>query len=153
MLPTALKALLVLLLEFFLDRGQHPQNSHFQKSLRFELRHEHGVSPDARVVFSDVPSTMSLVYGNESSYSIETQHMTSYRPSSFSAYNDVRIRSMRHAQSANLPWYETEILGPNVEKRETLLQLAKMTNNAYVMPDDSQWYELGEKWITVRRFP
>lgn len=153
MLPTALKALLVLLLEFFLDRGQHPQNSHFQKSLRFELRHEHGVSPDARVVFSDVPSTMSLVYGNESSYSIETQYMTSYRPSSFSAYNDVRIRSMRHAQSANLPWYETEILGPNVEKRETLLQLAKMTNNAYVMPDDSQWYELGEKWITVRRFP
>lgn len=60
---------------------------------------------------------------------------------------------MRHAQSANLPWYETEILGPNVKKRETLLELAKMTNNAYVVPDDSQWYELGENWITVRRFP
>jgi putative lipase involved disintegration of autophagic bodies len=60
---------------------------------------------------------------------------------------------MRHAQSANLPWYETEILEPNAEKRETLLELAKMTNNAYVTPDDSQWYELSEKWSTVRRFP
>ncbi|KAG1725386.1 alpha/beta-hydrolase [Suillus lakei] len=148
MLPTALTALLVLLLDFFLDQGQRPQSSHFQKSLRFELRHEHAVSPDARVVFSDVSSTVSLVYGNESSYSIDTRYMTSYRPSSFGAYNDARIRSMRHAQSANLPWYQAEILGPNVEKRETLLELAKMTNNAYVTPDDSQWYELGENWST-----
>jgi putative lipase involved disintegration of autophagic bodies len=152
MLSTALMALLVLL-DFFLDRGQPPQRSHFQKSLRFELRHEHAVSHDARVVFSDVPSTASLVYGNESSYSIDAHYMTSYRPSSFSAYNDARIRSMRHAQSANLPWHETEILGPNVEKRETLLELAKMTNNAYITPDDSQWYELDEKWTIVRRFP
>ncbi|KAG1866228.1 alpha/beta-hydrolase [Suillus subluteus] len=153
MLPTALTALLAIL-DFFLDRGQRPQSSHFQKSLRFELRHEHAVSHDARVVFSDVASTVpgSLVYGNESSYSLDAQYMTSYRPSSFSAYNDARIRSMRHAQSANLPWHETEILGPNVEKRETLLELAKMTNNAYIAPDDSQWYELGENWSTRHPF-
>lgn len=153
MLPTTLTALLVLLLDIFLDRGQRPQSSHFEKSLQFELRHEHAISPDARVVFSDVPSTVSLVHGNESSYSIDTQYMTSYHPSSFSAYNDARIRSMRHAQSAILPWYETEILGPNVEKRETLLELAKMTNNAYVTPDDSQWYELGKNWSNVRSVP
>ncbi|KAG2052224.1 hypothetical protein BDR06DRAFT_1057840 [Suillus hirtellus] len=48
--------------------------------------------------------------------------------------------------SAILPWYKTEILGPNVEKQETLLELAKMTNDAYVTPDDSQWYELGKNW-------
>ncbi|KAG2145370.1 alpha/beta-hydrolase [Suillus bovinus] len=152
MLPTTLTAFLVLLLDLFLDHGQRSQSSRFEKSLRFELRHEHAVSPDAHVVFSDVPSTVSLVYGNESFYSIDTRYMTSYRPSSFSAYNDARIRSMRQAQSAILPWYETEILGPNVEKRKTLLELAKMTNNAYVTPDDIQWYELDKNWTTPYPF-
>ncbi|KAG0702953.1 alpha/beta-hydrolase [Suillus ampliporus] len=146
MLPTALTALLVQLLGFFLDRSQRPQSAHLQKPLRFELRHEHAVSPDAHVVFSDVP--VNIVYGNQSLYSIDTRHTTLYRPSSLDAYNDARIRSMRHAQSANLPWYETDILEPNVESRETLLELAKMTNNAYVPRDDSQWYELGENWHT-----
>ena len=150
MLPTPLTALLVLFLDFLLGRNHLPNVSHSQRPLQFELRHEHAISPDARVVFSDVPSTAS--YTNESSYSIDTRYITSYRPSSSGAYNDARIRSMRHAQSTHLPWYETEIIGPNVESRKTLLALAKMTNNAYVTPDDSQWYELGEMWPNVRRF-
>ncbi|KAG1738357.1 alpha/beta-hydrolase [Suillus paluster] len=152
MLPTAFTALLVLVLDVFLGRSQRPQTVHVQKPLRFELRHEHAVSPDAHVAFSDVPLTVSLVDGNQSSYSIDTRHTTAYRPSSFSAYNDARILSMRHAQSANLPWYEAEILGPNVESRETLLELAKMTNNAYVTPDDSQWYELSDNWADHHPF-
>lgn len=150
MLPTPLAALLVFFLDFLLGRSQRPQSSHFQRPLQFELRHEHATSLDAHVVFSDVASTAG--YGNKSSYSIDTRYMTSYRPSSFSAYNDARIHSIRHAQSANLPWHEAEIIGPNVESRKTLLELAKMTNNAYVTPDDSQWYELGDMWPNVRRF-
>ncbi|KIJ13477.1 hypothetical protein PAXINDRAFT_81142 [Paxillus involutus ATCC 200175] len=53
---------------------------------------------------------------------------------------------MRHAQSADFPWHEDEIIGPNIESQETILELAKMTNNAYVTPDDPVWYELSERW-------
>jgi len=48
-----------------------------------------------------------------------------------------------------LDWLEDEIIGPDVEKRETLLELAKMTNNAYVEPEDPAWYELGSEWNVV----
>lgn len=151
MFSTPLTAFLVLFLDFLFGRSQRPQSVYSQKPLRFELRHEHATLLGSRVVFSDVSPTAS--YSNGSSYSIDTRYMTSYRPSSFGAYDDARIRSIRHAQSTNLPWYEAEIIGPNVESRKTLLELAKMTNNAYVTPNDSQWYELGEMWPNVRRFP
>jgi hypothetical protein len=41
-------------------------------------------------------------------------------------------------------------MGPDVESRATLLELAKMTNNAYVEPDDPAWYDLGANWNDVR---
>ena len=58
---------------------------------------------------------------------------------------------MRHAESQALQWDEEEIVGPDVESRETLLELAKMTNNAYVEPEDPYWYDLEGKWSEVRR--
>jgi hypothetical protein len=60
---------------------------------------------------------------------------------------------MKFGQSTPLDWDEEEIVGPNVESRETLLVLAKMTNNAYLQPDDKEWYSLGENWTTVRLHP
>lgn len=57
---------------------------------------------------------------------------------------------MRFGQSEPLQWDEEEISSPDVDSRETLLELAKMTNNAYVQPDDPEWYELGGGWNSVR---
>jgi lipase ATG15 len=56
------------------------------------------------------------------------------------------MRSIQHAQTLDLPWDEDEIIGPDVESRETLLELAKMTNNAYVEPGDPAWYDLEGNW-------
>ena len=56
---------------------------------------------------------------------------------------------MKFGQSTPLDWNEEEIIGPDVESRETLLILAKMTSNAYLQPDDKGWYPLGENWTTV----
>jgi putative lipase involved disintegration of autophagic bodies len=42
-------------------------------------------------------------------------------------------------------WDTTDVLGPNVEERETLLTLAKMTANAYTSPTVSDWYTL-DSW-------
>jgi lipase ATG15 len=59
------------------------------------------------------------------------------------------MRSIRHRQSEDIPWEEDEISGPDVESRETLLELAKMTHNAYIDPDDPAWYELDRNWTVV----
>lgn len=122
--------------------------------LQFELRHQHAVSPDAHVVFSDVSQapTSALTAGNGTTYTIKTKRISSFRPPSFRAHEAARIRSIRHAQSTDLPWWEDEIVGPDVEYRETLLELAKMSNNAYVPPDDAAWYELGDEWNDVGPF-
>jgi lipase ATG15 len=53
---------------------------------------------------------------------------------------------MRLGQSQSLDWEEEIVPGPDVESRETLLTLAKMSNNAYVEPGDAYWYDLGERW-------
>ena len=77
---------------------------------------------------------------------------------------------MKFGQSQSLNWEIEDVPGPNVESRETLLTLAKMTNNgmlcvlicvrilfnecqsAYVEPGDPAWYDLGEDWNSVRMF-
>jgi len=136
LLPVAIQALLTSFL--------WTDTNHFRGAttpLRFQLRHEHGVSNTSRVVFSDIaPSFVSEVYG------VDTRLVTSHRPSSFSALSNARLRSMRHAQNDASIWQQSDILGPNVRDRETLLTLAKMTNNAYNEPADKEWYDLGSSW-------
>ncbi|EGN98807.1 hypothetical protein SERLA73DRAFT_54759 [Serpula lacrymans var. lacrymans S7.3] len=83
---------------------------------------------------------------------VETKRITSYKPPSFDAHSRARIRSIRHVPSADLLWAEEEVLGPNVESRKTLLELAKMTNNAYVTPEDSAWYKLSGNWTHDYKF-
>ena len=56
---------------------------------------------------------------------------------------------MRFQESEAIDWDEIEVEGPDVEDRETLLLLAKMTNNAYLMPDEQGWYPLGDHWNVV----
>ncbi|KAH0833006.1 alpha/beta-hydrolase [Lanmaoa asiatica] len=116
--------------------------------LQFELRHQHAASSDAHVVFSDIPQApkSALTEVNETTYTIQTKRLSTFHPPSFRAHEAARLRSIRHAQSTDLPWWEDEIFGPDVEHRETLLELAKMTNNAYVSPDDAAWYELKDQW-------
>ncbi|KAF9243379.1 alpha/beta-hydrolase [Melanogaster broomeanus] len=151
MLPTALTVLLLPLLNYFASNDSQ-ESQHTTKNnpprLQFELRHQHAVSPDAHVVFSDIRPTVArnLAWGNQTTHSLRTRNISSFRPPSFSELEAARIRSIRHAQSADLAWHEDEIVGPDTDSRETLLELAKMTNNAYITPDDSQWYELTDTW-------
>lgn len=57
---------------------------------------------------------------------------------------------MLRGQSAALDWHEEEVPGPDVESRETLQVLAKMTNNAYYDgPQEKGWYDLGGNWTQV----
>jgi lipase ATG15 len=150
MLPATLTTLLVPLLNLLTDTlvPSPPQ------SLRFELRHLHAVSPSAHVIFSDVPARPAHIdseHGNHThtSYFLQTRPITSFRPPSFSAYAQARTRSIRYGQSEDIAWEEDEMQGPDVESRETLLELAKMTHNAYIDPNDPAWYELDGNWTIV----
>ncbi|KAF9562000.1 alpha/beta-hydrolase [Agrocybe pediades] len=122
--------------------------------LHLELRHLHAVdASSAHVVFSDVSpeklnklSALDSSTSTKPSYSVRPRRTRTYRPSSYAAHVRARMRSLELGESEKLEWEEDEIEGPDVESRETLLELAKMTNNAYVEPEDPAWYDLNGRW-------
>jgi lipase ATG15 len=128
-----------------------PQSAQRDNSLKFELRHYHAVSADARVVFANAPPSAQL---RDTPYTIRTRSISTFRPPSFDDF--LRVRSLswqkgtdQAAAAETLRWDEEETVAPDVESRETLHLLAKMTNNAYVEPGSAEWYELDGNWTVV----
>ncbi len=112
-------------------------------SLTFRLRHTHAIFNGSRNLFSDLPATL---IADTDAYSLQTRLTTVHKPSSWQNYMDSRFLPV----SESSLWQQSSIPGPDVEKRETLLQLAKMTFNTYYEPNSTQWYDLGPDWNTVR---
>ncbi|KAF7374511.1 hypothetical protein MSAN_00335700 [Mycena sanguinolenta] len=153
MLPAALTTLLVSLT--FLFTGSPDVNTvpvPSAPALRFELRHLHAVSSSAHVVFADVPQQAGIL--SENSHSLQTRTISTWKPPSFALHAQARERSVRFGQSLDFPWEEDEVVAPDVESQNTLLEqvpltkprLAKMSNNAYVDFNETGWYELGANW-------
>jgi putative lipase involved disintegration of autophagic bodies len=113
--------------------------------LIFHLRHEHAVHVNSsRLILNDFIPTSSLsdAFLDTSTISnydgIQTRHVqTKYR-------SYLPSNSLRAARAYDDPWLGREVPGPDVNKRATLLQLAKMTSNAYTNPDAKDWYTLGD---------
>lgn len=149
MLPASLLDFIIPLLNIInLDGSERRTPGPPASSLQFELRHVHAVTPTAQVYFSDV-SASSL--HAQSSLSLKSRPVKRHKPSSLNAFADARTQSILRGQSTVLEWYEEEVLGPDVESRETLQVLAKMTNNAYYDgPHEKGWYDLGGNWTQVR---
>lgn len=76
--------------------------------------------------------------------------MKTYRPRSYEEFTHARWRSIQSQESERIEWVEEEVLGPDVEDRETLLTLAKMTYNSYIDRKGTTWYDLGKDWNVVR---
>jgi len=55
-----------------------------------------------------------------------------------------RPRSLPDAHDT--PWDPTEMLGPDVEDRHTLAQLARISGNAYMLPGQKSWYDVDSAW-------
>jgi len=122
-------------------------------TMSFHLRHVHSVSRNdsRRVVFSDfVPGKgfWSEEEDEDYSYKVKTHPILTHRPSSLHAFNQARFNyDSIHPQSPAALWNPIQVPAPNVTDRETLLTLAKMTNNAYFQSsNDSNWYDLGTEW-------
>ncbi|WWC87804.1 uncharacterized protein L201_002696 [Kwoniella dendrophila CBS 6074] len=45
----------------------------------------------------------------------------------------------------NGEWDDVEVIAPDIKDRQTLITLAKITSNAYVLPDSGEWWPVG-KW-------
>jgi lipase ATG15 len=146
--------------------------------LSFELRHAHAVSVSGQVVFADVPRTGQRSYPDERPqrglstesepahvplHIVPTRRTTIFRaPHNAVAWPRRRrpgpdAGAFAHPQSfpedaAAAPgwWTADEVDGPDVSRRSALLELAKMTNNAYLNPNETGWYELGAGWTVVR---
>lgn len=78
---------------------------------------------------------------------------TVYRPRSLDAFHRARLRSLHYAQSELVEWDAVDTLGPDVEHRHTLIQLARMAGNAYALPGSWNWYDVDDAWNTVRASP
>lgn len=134
-LPTALRALLTSIFTSNEDVGPHVE------PLRFQLRQAHGVTNDTRIVFTNIsPSFVSRTY------EIPSKVIRTFVPESHAAFLSARSRSARYLQSESLTWRDLEVVGPHVEKRQTLLQLAEMTYDSYIHPGDKDWYTIGTGW-------
>ncbi|PSR79528.1 hypothetical protein PHLCEN_2v6989 [Hermanssonia centrifuga] len=110
--------------------------------MKFELRHAHGLSNDSsRVVFMDVPRSQSEFLSP--SFEVNTRQLAIPRPRSYSRFFDARReRDGQHV----LDWNDEQVPGPDINDRQTLLMLAKMTNNAYYEPGEKGWYDLNPEW-------
>ncbi|KAI0077056.1 alpha/beta-hydrolase [Panus rudis PR-1116 ss-1] len=171
MFPLKLLLPLYLLHSFAFAQHQQPVNhdEYTRDVLRFDLRHYHAVTREAKVLFHDVTSdetysgdgrrigrTTTIGEDHTSAYNLQTRRIKSRKPRSFDAYIQARRRSYPHLYSSDsdqeaeaelFEWDDEEaVIAPDTESRETLLQLAKMTNNAYLEPGEAGWYDLDGKW-------
>ncbi|KXN91509.1 Putative lipase ATG15 [Leucoagaricus sp. SymC.cos] len=85
---------------------------------------------------------------------LKVRPMTVYRPRSLDMLLNARLHSMRFSESSAEPleWDTREVLGPDIEDRHTLAQLARMSGNAYALPGRSNWYEVDQAWNKASSF-
>jgi len=80
---------------------------------------------------------------------VKTRLMKVQRPRSNAEFQAARRLSLHQGQSSLLEWDEVHVLGPDIEDRATLLELAKMTGNAYAIEGGKNWYPIDERWNSV----
>jgi len=139
-LPATLQALISTIL--WAPSIREPQNA----PITFQLRHQHSITKDSRIVFSDFGPQVSFD-GDERQFTIGAVNAKVPRPESFSAFTAAR-RNRQPGITPALNWNDWDVLTPDVSKRSTLLQLAKMAFNTYAIDNSTagEWYDISEGW-------
>ena len=129
LISSTLTAFLLPLVNAFLEPESQVVREIESRPLEFHLRHIHELSTtNGRVRLQDVPR--SFVHDK---HRVDSQAVFTHRP-------------LHKRGSLLAEWEQGQVIGPDVERRETLLQLAKMANNAYASREDTDWYDLGPQW-------
>lgn len=104
------------------------------------------------------------------SQKVKTRRIRSQRPSSQAAFQVARRHAYRTKSiqvgriptrqerddarlARSLEWDDFEIDAPDVTSVETLAAFGKMTSNAYSLPEEGTWYDVGGGWNAVRLLP
>ncbi|SRR5258706_5350707 len=114
-----------------------------------------GTQRPPQILFNDVliPSPPSLTNPRSEDYTaagfnparLRTRKQLVKRPKS-----KVEHQIARKARRNDVEWDDADVVVPDMEHRETLLELAKVTGNAYALPGSKDWYDLDARWNSVR---
>ncbi|KAJ1311899.1 hypothetical protein OPQ81_010359 [Rhizoctonia solani] len=118
-------------------------------ALDFTLRHIHHAHPDTgRILWAD--ADVSVASESENVHTVDTRYLTIQKPEGLDEWRNKRRKTPSTLRATNTPdWKSHETMGPATDKRETLLALAKMTNNAYFKDSTGTgWYDLGGNWTS-----
>jgi lipase ATG15 len=125
-------------------------------SLRFHLRHEHGLTNTSRNVIRDIPTMPGFAPDTFDFGQLGVAPVTVHRPSSAAAFQRARYgrfapQHLSTLSPDDLWWEDEEVPAPNVTNRATLLVLAQMANNAYYddKTNDKGWYDMGTNWTVA----
>ncbi|KAL5504243.1 ATG15_2 [Sanghuangporus vaninii] len=153
MLPSALVSYLFSWLSALSSLNNSGNSQLETNELTFHLRHFHA-HVGARVLFADVFPGL-LMKGNttlENAFTIKTRRRMTHKPRSHPDFLEARRRSMIHKENVPVHWNVEEVEAPDVEHRDSLLTMAKMTYDAYLEPTDKDWYDLGDNWTDNHPF-
>ncbi|KAI0333517.1 alpha/beta-hydrolase [Cubamyces sp. BRFM 1775] len=130
--------------------AQRPKPS--RTPISFRLQHEY-TGPGAQAPPDD-PSQLVLdrqdigITSSPTALALQARPTTFYRPRSPVDYQHARLRSLHAQESEPVEWEEVQVLGPDVEDKHTLSQLARMSGDAYALPGRKNWYDIDATWNT-----
>jgi putative lipase involved disintegration of autophagic bodies len=158
--------LLKLLLPFY---GQYPipvvvDHSNSHNAVALKLRHAFVASAELpqsfatshnppQILFNDILVAPDLTADEEdytqaaaTGFHIRIKPIHVNRAKDQKSFQEARRRSIYAGESTILDWEEHEILAPDTTHRPTVMELARITGNAYFKPGDKGWYEVGGRW-------
>jgi putative lipase involved disintegration of autophagic bodies len=84
--------------------------------------------------------------------SLKTARGNVRRPRDAQAYQEARKRSYYSKETTILDWGDDEIDMPDLTDRLTVLELARISGNAYLRPDSKGWYSIDNRWNASHPF-
>ncbi|KAI0957958.1 hypothetical protein AcW1_006182 [Taiwanofungus camphoratus] len=121
-----------------------------QTPIPFISEQEYSLSPEYDLDNTQSLFDISAVYdvSPTHTYTLQARPTTIYRPRSTAALLRTRLSSLHGTESEQVEWDQSEVLGPDVEDKHTLSQLARMTANAYALPGQKNWHDIDPNWNT-----
>ncbi|GJE90754.1 alpha/beta-hydrolase [Phanerochaete sordida] len=99
-------------------------------------------------VDAQTPLNVAAPPETRTEFSLRARPTTVYRPRNPDVLQHARWRSRHLQESEPVEWEPADILGPDVEDRHTLAQLARMSANAYAQIGQSNWFDIDPIWNT-----
>ena len=133
--------------------GETPDRS---SAVAFESHFDHRLDPESEGYSSSSqhgfarPAEHGRIH-RIPTLTVKTRPTMVHRPRSREALQRARLRSLRAQQSEAVEWVPTEIQGPDIEDRHTIIQLARMAGDAYALPGRSNWYDVDPAWNKVSK--